>query len=126
MKTLLLFFEALFGLIAYDLVLSTGKFKMVHRLVAGWKTTLRVPKNGLMNQIAHAINLACIWYPKRVQCLQRSSVTTCLMRSHGIAAQMVLGAQKTPFLAHAWVEVDGNAVNERSSPQARYEIWERC
>ena|SRR5215469_16437066 len=121
----LLVCEALFGLFAYDLVLSTGKFKMIHRLVAGWKTKRRVPGHEFMDQIAHAINLACIWYPKQVPCLQRSSVTTCLMRSYGIAAQMVLGAQKTPFLAHAWVEVDGKAVNERSSPQERYKVWER-
>lgn len=70
--------------------------------------------------------LRCAWYPKQALCLQRSFVTTYLLRKHGIAAQMVLGAQKLPFKAHAWVEVDGRAINERSNAQATYAIWDRC
>lgn len=126
MKMTVLFFQALFGLIAYDVVLLLGKFKTARGLVARWRVAKRIVPAGLIDEIAHAVNLACIWYPKQVLCLQRSSVTTCLMRRHGIASEMVLGAQKTPFAAHAWVEVDGRAVNERSNVQAKYNVWERC
>jgi hypothetical protein len=127
MKTSVLFFQALFGLIAYDVVLLAGKFKTTRGVVERWKVdTKRSGSEELVNQIAHAVNLACVWYPKQVLCLQRASATTCLMRSHGIPAAMVLGAQKTPFLAHAWVEVNGCAVNERSNVQAKYTVWERC
>ena len=38
---------------------------------------------------------------------------------------MILGAQKLPFKAHAWVEVNGRAINERSNI-ATYAIWDRC
>jgi transglutaminase superfamily protein len=126
MKMMLLFFQALFGLIAYDLMLLVGKFKTVRALVGRWKVADRNASPERMGQIAQAVNFACIWYPKQVLCLQRASVTTCLMRGHGIAAEMVLGAQKTPFAAHAWVEVNGYAVNERSNVQAKYTVWERC
>ena len=126
MKMTLQFFQALFGLIAYDLILLAGKFKTVRRLVGRWKLANRKAPPERMDEIAQAVNLACIWYPKQVLCLQRASVTTCLMRGHGIAAEMVLGAQKTPFAAHAWVEVNGCAVNERSNVQAKYSVWERC
>lgn len=126
MRIAVLFFQSIFGLITYDVVLLVGKFKTVRRLVGRWKVANRAAPIGLTEQIAHAMNLACIWYPKQVLCLQRSSVTTCLMRSHGIPAKMVLGAQKTPFQAHAWTEVDGQAVNERSNVQTRYTVWERC
>ena len=127
MKKSVLFFEALFGLIAYDVVLLAGKFRTVRGLVERWKVgTKRTGCNELIDEIAHAVNLACVWYPKQVLCLQRASVTACLLRSHGIRAAMVLGAQKTPFLAHAWVEVNGCAVNERSNVQAKYTVWERC
>jgi hypothetical protein len=127
MKALVLFFQALFGLIAYDLILLAGKFKRVHGLVERWKVAAASAQgNESVDQIAHAVNLACVWYPKQVLCLQRASVTTCLMRSHGVPAAMVLGAQKTPFAAHAWVEVNGCAVNERSNVQAKYTVWERC
>jgi hypothetical protein len=127
MKPSLLFFEALFGLTAYELILLAGKFKTVRALVERWKVNTKAASgNELIDQIIDAVNLACVWYPKQVLCLQRASVTTCLMRSHGIPAAIVLGAQKTPFLAHAWVEVNGSAVNERSDVQAKYTVWERC
>ncbi|MGE5324433.1 MAG: lasso peptide biosynthesis B2 protein [Actinomycetota bacterium] len=127
MKKPVLFFQALFGLIVYDVVLLAGRFKTTRGLVEHWKVaTPKTRDNELVDDIAHAVNLACIWYPKQVLCLQRASVTTCLMRSNGIPAAMVLGAQKTPFLAHAWVEVNGCAVNERSNVQAKYTVWERC
>jgi hypothetical protein len=127
MKRSVLFFQALFGLIAYDVVLLAGKFKTTRGLVERWKVATKRPKGDeLVDHIAHAVNLACVWYPKQVLCLQKASVTACLMRSYGIPAAMVLGAQKTPFAAHAWVEVNDCAVNERSNVQAKYTVWERC
>ena len=127
MRASVLFFEALFGLIAYDVVLLAGKFKTTHGLVERWRvaTGKRAGKE-LVDRIAYAVDLACVWYPKQVLCLQKASVTTCLMRSNGIPAAMVLGAQKIPFAAHAWVEVNGCAVNERLNVQAKYTVWERC
>lgn len=123
---MLLFFQALFGLIAYDLILLAGKFKTIRALVGRWKVANRKTPPERMEQIAQAVNLACICYSKQVLCLQRASVTVCIMRSHGIPAQMVLGAQKMPFQAHAWTEVNDRAVNERSNVQAKYQVWERC
>ena len=73
-----------------------------------------------------AVNYAGVWYPKQALCLQRSFVTTYLLRKYGLSAHMVLGAQKLPFKAHAWVEVEGRAVNERSNVQATYAVWDRC
>lgn len=126
MRRILLFLEAWFGLIAYDLILLAGKFKTVRALVARWKIANRKAPPARMDQIAQAVNLACIWYPKQVLCLQRASVTVCIMRSHGFSAKMVLGSQKTPFAAHAWAEIDGRAFNERLNVQAKYTVWERC
>jgi len=79
-----------------------------------------------VERISKAVNYACVAYPKRVLCLQRSAVTTCLLRSWGVPAQMVMGAQKVPFKAHAWTEVDGRAINERREVQKIYGVWERC
>lgn len=126
MRKTLLFFQALFGLIAYDVILLVGGFKTVRNLVARWRLADRKTPTDRIDEIAQAMNLACIWHPKQVLCLQRSSVMACLMRRNGIAADMVLGAQKIPFAAHAWVEVEGRAINERSNVQAKYAVWERC
>jgi hypothetical protein len=63
----------------------------------------------------------------RVRCGElRVYLTTYLLRKQGVDARMVLGAQKIPFQAHAWVEVNGHAVNERSDVQATYSVWDRC
>lgn len=121
-----LFFKALCGLAIFDLVLVMRNFATLHRIVRNWKVADKsVPPEGTI-RVCEAVNRACIWYPKRALCLQRSAVTACLLRSVGAEAQMVIGAQKLPFKAHAWVEVDGQAVNERTDVRSIYGVWERC
>lgn len=123
----MLFVQALFALVAYDVVNAACRFKTIHAMVKRWTV---VRGNGdaahAVHRVCAAVNYACIWYPKRALCLQRSFVTTYLLRKHGVDAEMVLGAQKLPFQAHAWVEVEGRAVNERSNVQATYAVWDRC
>ncbi len=120
-----LFFKALFGLLAFDTLGFAHNFSRIHSLVKDWKTAPHTPAANAIERACNAINYACAWYPKRVRCLQRSMVATCLLRSCGVPAQMVLGAQKTPFKAHAWTEVDGRAINERRDVQNIYGVWDR-
>ena len=70
--------------------------------------------------------MACIWYWKQVLCLQRSAATACLLKHHGVAAQMVIGAQQMPFKAHAWVEVGGRVVNDKPYTPEMYSVLDRC
>jgi len=121
----MLFFHAMFALFIYDILNIFRTFKTFHAMVKGWKTAEKPAAQDTIDSVCSAVNYACVWYPKQALCLQRSFVTTYLLRKHGIPAQMVLGAQKLPFKAHAWVEVNGRAVNERSNVQA-YGVWERC
>jgi len=122
----LLFWKAFFGLLAYDALFLGRNFARLHRVVRKWPLPRTNTAADLTDRVSDAMNHALIWYPKRVQCLQRAAVTTCLLRSLGVPATMVLGAQKFPFRAHAWVEVGGRAINERNNVQARYGVWERC
>ena len=120
-----LFWKALAGLVAFDLVLRFRDFATLYRVVEGWRVhSGKFFPNGA-NEICRAINLACIWYPKRALCLQRAAVTTCMLRSHGVAANLVLGAQKLPFRAHAWVEIGGHPINERAVVET-FSTWARC
>jgi hypothetical protein len=121
-----LFLEALFGLLAYDIVNALCPFRTVHGLVKDWKVSGRTCASDTIDRVSTAVNCACVWYPKRALCLQRAFVTTYLLRKSGIRASMVLGAQKLPFKAHAWVEVEGRVVNERSNVQGIYAVWDRC
>src|SRR6267154_747846 len=110
----MLFFQALFALFFYDILNTLGPFKTLHSTVKGWKVAEKPSAPETIGRVCSAINYACVWYPKRALCLQRSFATVYLLRRHGVSGQMVLGAQKLPFKAHAWVEVNGLAVNERS------------
>ncbi len=49
--------------------------------------------------------------PGDTRCLARSLVLTRLLAQRGIPSKLVIGAQAAPdFLAHAWVECDGQPV----------------
>ncbi len=121
-----LFWKALMGLLAFDLLGLGRNFATIHKFVRNWNVARRTPPPNAVEQVCEAMNYACVWYPKRVLCLQRSAVTTCLLRSLGVTAQMVIGAQKLPFKAHAWTEVDGHAINERRNVHRIYGVLERC
>lgn len=123
---MILFFQALFLLLAYDILSAICRFQTIHSIVKGWNVIGKSDGSCITDKVSMAVNYACVWYPKQALCLQRSFVTTYLLRKHGVAAQMALGAQKLPFKAHAWVEVEGQAVNERSNVQATYAVWDRC
>ena len=122
----MLFCRAIFALLAYDVLSTICRFNTLYLMVKRWKVALRASDSVTIERVCTAVNYACIWYPKQALCLQRSFVTTYLLRRSGIAAHMVLGSQKLPFKAHAWVEVNGQAINERSDVQATYAVWDRC
>jgi len=122
----MLFLQALLMLLAYDILRACRPFQTMYATVKSWRIVDRPKRSDITHRVCIAVNYSCIWYPKRALCLQRSFVTTYLLRKHGVPARMVLGAQKLPFKAHAWVEVEGQAVNERSNVQAIYAVWDRC
>lgn len=122
----LLFCKALLGLAAFDIFGFGNNFSQVYGFVRGWDISNTLVSDEFCVQVCMAVNQACVWYPKRVLCLQRSTVTTCLLRHCGVPAELVLGAQKFPFKAHAWTEVNRRPLNERRDVQRFYMVWERC
>lgn len=123
---MILFVEAVAALFVYDILSTLCPFRLLCRIVKGWTVVRKTRQSDVTERVCTVVNYACVWYPKQALCLQRSFVTTYLLRKRGVRAQMVLGAQKLPFKAHAWVEVEGRAVNERSNVQATYAVWDRC
>lgn len=61
---------------------------------------------------AGAVARAAAFYPRRALCLEQSLALYILLRRRGVSAELRLGVQPRPFYAHAWVEVDGQPVNE--------------
>jgi hypothetical protein len=103
---------ALIGLAIFDLILSLFSLKSLCTCVAKWPVRRSPGAPDAVGRVCGAVDRATVWYPKKALCLQRSAVTTCLLRSHGIPARMILGVRPMPFMAHAWVEVDGSVVND--------------
>lgn len=122
----ILVFEAYLRLVEFDLYLGHGNFAALHERIR--RCQVRPDRIGheSVERVCAAIDMASIWYWKEVLCLQRSAATTCLLRRHGVAAEMVIGAQPAPFKAHAWVEVDGHVVNDRPYMPEKYAVLDRC
>jgi hypothetical protein len=121
-----LFLEAYLNLIVFHRYLARDDFHGLHSRVRNCPIGCRTPPADAVPRISSAINVASIWYWKEVLCLQRSAATTCLLRRHGVAARMVIGAQQLPFRSHAWVEVGGSVVNDKPYTPELYVVLDRC
>jgi len=123
----LLFLRAYAMLIYFDLFVSRGDFAALHQSVRQFAVRPRKKAHeASVEQVCSTVDVACIWYWKRVLCLQRSAATVCLLRRAGVPAQLVIGAQQIPFKAHAWVEVKGCIVNDKDYTREMYVVLDRC
>jgi Transglutaminase-like superfamily len=122
----LLGLQAFLELIHFDLYLTRGNFSALYDRVRRYPLgTEALPRNAV-EQICAGVDTACIWYWKEVLCLQRSAATACLLKRYGVPAQLVIGTQRLPFKAHAWVEVDGRVVNDKPYVPEMYAVLDRC
>lgn len=126
MKTVALVVEAYIKLVGYDLFMARNDFASLHRRVKGLPLRQVTPKPQVPEEISHALNIACCFYPKPALCLQRSSVLIAMLRQRGVPAHMIIGAQKLPFKAHAWVEVEGLILDDRLAAREAFLILEVC
>lgn len=118
--------KAYLKLIYFDLYLARGNFAALYGKVRNYPVAGIAPTPDAVKHICDAVDMACIWYWKEALCLQRSSATACLLKQYGVRAQMVIGAQHMPFKAHAWVEVDGQVVNDKPYMPEMYGVLDRC
>lgn len=122
----ILVLQAFIELVRFDVYLLRGDFATLYQRVRASRLVERSHGSLTPDSICSAVDHACVFYLKEVLCLQRSAATTCLLRRHGIPAELVIGAQHTPFRAHAWVEVHGLVINDKSSAPETYAVIDRC
>ena len=115
-----------------DVVMARRGFPGVHRFVQGSfvrdKRRMRdESRDGAARHPAcRDVDRAAVYYPRQLHCLRRSAAVTWLLRRHGYAAEMVVGASVTPFFAHAWVELDGRIItDDERLVRERYTVLER-
>jgi hypothetical protein len=112
-------------LLRVDVELQLRGFSHVYRTVARHRTRAVTYPDGIVASVCRAIDRACTLHPRQMRCLQRSAAATHVLRDHGVAATLVIGARKHPFRAHAWVEVDGRVVNDKRGVQEYYDELDR-
>lgn len=122
----LLTVQAFLKLIHFDFYLRRADFEILYDTVRRYPIRTQAPPSDAVERICSAVDMACIWYWKRVLCLQRSAATACLLKMYGVPARMVIGVQQIPFRAHAWVEVDGHVVNDKPYMPEMYAVLDRC
>jgi Transglutaminase-like superfamily len=116
--------QAWLALIVFDVARIAG-FGSVHDAIKRCRPRDPHRSTPAVDDIVWAIDEACVWYVKRAACLQRSVVTTWLLRRNGIEAALVIGYRPIPFESHAWVEVNGRIVNDRPQYQKFFRVLER-
>jgi Transglutaminase-like superfamily len=114
-------------LLRFEFVMLFRGFKNLHGIVSKRNVyVMELTDRPSVECLCKAVDYACVFYFKRVLCLQRSAAATLLLRRYGWTAEMVIGAQMLPFKSHAWVEVDGVIVNDKPYMPDIYQVLERC
>jgi hypothetical protein len=118
--------RAFLFLVLFHVYLARGNFEKLNARVRRFRVRQSKQRSLAMEEVCRAVDLACIWYPTEVLCLQRSAAAACLLKRCGIPAQMVVGARLMPFKAHAWVEVEGRVVDDKPYVPQMYSVLDRC
>jgi hypothetical protein len=113
-------------LLYIDWLAQWGGFSRVHKAVSQYTGRRRKGPVDDESSLSRAVDLACVFYFKRVLCLQRSAALAVLLRRYGCNGELVIGAQILPFLSHAWVELEGRVVNDKPNVIQVFQVLDRC
>jgi hypothetical protein len=114
-------------LLRVDLAIRALGFKNIYGTVR--KTaTHAIPEQQRIpfERLCRAMDLACVFYPKNVWCLQRSIATVLLLRGYGWPVELVNGCQISTFENHAWVELSNVVINDKPYLNEMYQVLDRC
>jgi transglutaminase superfamily protein len=118
--------QAYSELLGLEFWLLRRDFPAIHEKVRS--TFLAQSRRGCVTpeRISQAVDLAAALYFKPVLCLQRSAAAACLLKRQGYPAEMVIGVQQLPFVAHAWVELNGMVLGDKPYMREIYSELSRC
>jgi hypothetical protein len=116
--------SAFWRLLFYDALCLIG-FAKAYQFVRRCKLSRRSSRPDTVERVVWAVEEACVWYYKAAFCLQRSAVCAWMLRRQGVAAELVIGFRPVPIDSHAWVEVEGQIVNDRPQYQKFFRVLDR-
>ena len=118
--------RAYWELLSLEYPLFRQDFAAIYERVRKTRVSIPAREKFTADEICHAVDLAAALYFKHTRCLQRSAAAVCLLKKSGFPAEMVVGVQQIPFLAHAWVELEGRVVNDKPYLSEIYLTLARC
>jgi hypothetical protein len=122
-----LFLKSYLLLVRVDITLSIRGFTCLYDAVRKERTVSISEKPRIpFERLCHSMDLACVFYPKTVLCLQRSAAAIFLLRPYGWAVEFVTGCAVETFEHHAWVELAGQVLNDKPYMLEMYEVLDRC
>lgn len=74
------------------------------------KSKYIIPEEEELQKLANIVNKACLIYPTRTKCLEWAMTFVLLALKREWKCNLEIGVQNYPFMAHAWVECNGNVV----------------
>ncbi|HEX6536200.1 MAG TPA: lasso peptide biosynthesis B2 protein [Gemmatimonadaceae bacterium] len=105
----------MFALAAVKVALRVAGFARTLHLIE-WLTCRRVGGGCVVPDFVRAadraVAVAAALYPGRALCLEQSLVLHYVLRHGGVSSTLRIGVHPYPFAAHAWVECDGEPVND--------------
>ena len=120
---MLLMIRVFWEILRYEVIVSIFGFRGVHRGLRRLRN--RTSREEVLPAVCRAVDIVCAFYWKRILCLQRSVITARVMHAYGIAADVVIGYRFAPFFSHAWVEVNGQVVNDHTGLPDKLQVLER-
>lgn len=123
---MVLFWKAYLHLLGFERYIAQHDFAGLYEKVRQYACRARDATADDIARACSAVDKACAFYWKPVLCLQRSAAAACLLRSQGVRAELVIGTQPLPLRCHAWVEVDGQVVNDKAYMRCVYAVLARC
>jgi hypothetical protein len=121
----LLVLRAFKELMFYEILTKWGGFKHVRSYVQrSSRKKLDVPPD-TVKRVVDAVDIASVFYYRRVMCLHRSFAAVRMLRKSGVDAELIIASRPLPFLSHAWVEVDNQIVNDKPGYKRKLQVLER-
>jgi hypothetical protein len=107
--------EAFLALLGVGASLKFAGLRRVVRLLEGIPARgCPLPDHSDVRQWGDIISVAADFVPYRARCLHRYLALCWVLRRRGIAAEVVVGVRKYPFIAHVWLECNGEIIHWRA------------
>ena len=117
--------EMLYYLATYWRILKRDDFPALYQRIREQKAPSREWSAEAARAISAHLDNVCAFLPMPAACLLRSAVLTTVLRRRGTPAELVFGATRQPFKGHAWVELNGEVINDKPYVHDMYAIWDR-